>query len=52
MFLDTVNRPPHRITTAAEAEDGGPSQAPEPPGSPDSALDHDDVVAHPGQECA
>ena len=26
MFLDTVNRPPHRITTAAEAEDGGPSQ--------------------------
>ena len=26
MFLDTVNRPPHRITTAAETEDGRPSQ--------------------------
>ena len=50
MFLDTVNHPPHHITTAAEAEDGGPSQAPEHPGFLDSALDHDGGRAHPGQE--
>gem|GEM_PF-3044715 len=51
MFLDTVNRPPRRIGTTAE--DKEPSKPPDLPGfPPDSALDHDDVVAHPGQECA
>ena len=48
MFLDTINLLPRRTRTTVEGKE--PFEPPNLPGFPDSALDHDDVVAHPAQE--